>query len=69
MIKGGNEMGHTKEEILEALNIIKEVCADTIDCANCAFYNVKCERCNFKINPPSCFKIVSESEIWRAFQE
>lgn len=66
-------MKHTKEEILNALKIIKEECGSSKECIKCAFYD---ENQNSQIvcmfdRPvaPACWNLNNpEPETWRAFK-
>lgn len=61
-------MKHTKEEILNALKIIKDECKD-IDCEDCPFLNDENNVCCIQDDPPSSWKIKVETEqTWRAFK-
>lgn len=60
-------MKHTREEILNALHVIKDICDDeTIDCYNCPFGNDE-NLCRIKDRIPANWRIKDE-EIWRAFE-
>lgn len=63
-------MKHTKEEILNSLQIIKETCAEVIDqykdCCLCPF-NDGDGHCIVNEQAPSAWDIV-EKETWRAFE-
>lgn len=63
-------MKHTKEEILNALQIIKETCAEATDqytdCCLCPF-NDGDGHCIVNEQAPSAWDIV-EKEPWRAFE-
>ena len=63
-------MEHSRKEIIEALNIIKDVCMDNLECSTCPFAHiahgyVKCkldeEPTNWNIND-------KKDEIWRALK-
>ena len=60
-------MKHTKQEILNALQIIKDECT-CAECYNCPFrYNG--EECAIKDYPPVDWQIKKEKEsVWRAFE-
>lgn len=64
-------MKHTKEEIVNALKVIKEECLSASRCIDCPFYNHHntLEACRFLTNPPSMLQInETEPEAWRAFK-
>lgn len=61
-------MKHTKEEILNALKIIKDECKG-IDCKDCPFLNDEDNNCRIQNDPPASWKIkVETEETWRAFK-
>jgi hypothetical protein len=61
-------MKHTKEEILNALQIIKDECAGA-DCQTCPFRIVNNE-CAIGSDPPAYWQIKKEKgSEWRAFEE
>lgn len=65
-------MKHTKEEILNALQIIKDECTD-VACKECPFgvLNKNSYGCIFKTDEmPEEWRIKREKEsVWRAFEE
>lgn len=62
-------MKHTQEEILKALQIIKDTCNDeTIDCDNCPFGDDE-DLCRLKFTIPANWKINKEDNVWRAFND
>lgn len=65
-------MKHTKEEILNALQIIKDECEDT-DCCDCpfGFKDGIPYRCMLKTDAiPEEWRIKNEKDsVWRAFEE
>lgn len=61
-------MKHTKEEILKALHIIKDICQDeSTDCDNCPFGNDE-DLCRIKDRIPANWEINKEDSVWRAFK-
>lgn len=60
-------MKHTKEEIVNALKVIKEECmANNCYCAECSFYN---HGCAIRDDDPCSWQIAdTEPETWRAFK-
>ena len=56
----------TKEDIVEALKVIKSVCEDN-DCSTCPFGN-KNSFCLIKGMTPNAWKINSETDVWRALR-
>jgi hypothetical protein len=66
-------MKHTKEEILNALQIIKDECTDTAGCHVCPFARRagSMYSCMFKADDtPEEWRIKREKEsMWRAFWE
>jgi hypothetical protein len=67
--KGNRRMKHTKEEIVNALKVIKEECCGT-PCDTCPFYSDKKGRCEIRSgNAPTNWEINKpEPETWRAFK-
>lgn len=60
-------MKHTKEEILNALHVIKDICDDeTIDCYNCPFSDSD-GHCILTEQIPTAWDI-KDYEPWRAFE-
>jgi hypothetical protein len=61
-------MKHTKEEILNALNIIRDECECHVEgCGACPFY-VK-HTCMIKIGVPSGWRLNNDiPELWMAFK-
>lgn len=61
-------MKHTKEEILNALHIIKDTCAEVTDihCGSCPFSDED-GHCIVTEQAPSAWNIKSD-EPWRAFE-
>lgn len=63
-------MKHTKEEILNALHVIKDTCSnvsdDVQDCCLCPF-NDGDGHCIIAEQAPSCWDIKGD-EPWRAFE-
>lgn len=55
-----------REEILDALELIRNICANCEDCENCPFC---CEDfCVFrKGDTPESWRLNSKNDIWRAF--
>ena len=69
--KGGRTMDEQirREEIVDALQTIKEECRQTQSCELCAFYDTEENDCFFKINEqdPAKWVIKSSEPVWRAF--
>lgn len=61
-------MKHTKEEILKALNVIKDECKEAEECICCPFSD-KNAGCMFHKEQPYEWDIKSGEEVWRAFWE
>ena len=59
-------MKHTREEILNALHIIKDTCQESTDCLLCPF-NDGYDHCIVNEQAPSAWDIKDE-EPWRAFE-
>lgn len=66
LAKGENVMEkYSHKEILEALNIIHEICLNT-SCSKCPF--TRDGECEITLNAPDDWDIKDEDEtIWRAF--
>lgn len=65
-------MKHTKEEIINALKVIKEECADHA-CLDCPFFVPKqrdtASSCRIKNDAPQAWNITeNKPETWRAFK-
>lgn len=61
-------MKHTKEEILNALHVIKDICQDeSMECDNCPFGNEE-SLCLIKSSIPTNWIINEEDNVWRAFK-
>ena len=61
-------MKHTREEILNALHVIKDTCGDEmIDCDNCPFGDDE-DLCRLKRTIPTNWRINEEDNVWRAFK-
>lgn len=61
-------MKHTKEEILKALNVIKDECKEAEACECCPFSD-KNAFCVFRKDQPYEWDIKATEEVWRAFGE
>ena len=63
-------MKHTKEEILDALKVIKDTCNEVGEklegCDNCPFYANK--ECVIMCRGPDKWELNFEGAIWRAFK-
>lgn len=62
-------MKHTKEEILNALHVIKDTCSNVSDIQDCCLcpFNDGDGHCIVAEQSPSAWDIV-EKETWRAFE-
>ncbi len=61
-------MKHTKEEIINALKVIKDECENNSDCIDCPFGAGNCN-CKLKEHVPSHWKIVElKPETWRVLK-
>ena len=65
-------MKHTKKEILDALKVIKEECAEAKLCSKCPFgmdHTVNGSSCRLDESAPEGWKIAGEKPetVWRAF--
>lgn len=61
-------MKHTKEEILNALHVIKDICQDeSMDCDKCPFGSEE-SLCLIKSCIPFHWGIKKSEEPWRAFE-
>lgn len=63
-------MKHTKEEIVNALKVIKDECEDHPVCAACPFWSPEANpKCMVSYQYPEDWKINNaEPELWRAFK-
>ena len=62
-------MKHTQNEILNALNVIKDTCRESKDCENCPFRKKENEKiCNITSSVPVHWKTKKVDETWRAFK-
>ena len=65
-------MKHTKKEILDALKVIRDECAEAERCSKCPFgmdHTVNGSACRLDESAPSCWDISDEEpEVWRAFK-
>ena len=60
-------MKHTKEEILNALNVIKDTCSE-FKCDLCPFRDFD-KSCIIQDEPPTDWDIKDEEDnVWRAFK-
>lgn len=63
-------MKHTKEEIIKALNVIRDECNEH-SCMDCPFGDTKLvdgNRCKLKRKDPALWTITKEEEHWRALR-
>ena len=60
-------MKHTKNEILKALTIIKEVCEEIGDCTICPCGDCM-GVCLVSDDVPTSWEIKEVEEVWRAFK-
>ena len=62
-------MKYSQEEIIHALEVIKETCNEHDECEGCPFFNrslpFTCEILNDK---PAFWKINEDPFVWRAFR-
>lgn len=62
-------MKHTKEEIIRALEVIKETCVERAECEGCPFFNGAVPfNCKIQHGNPEYWKINNEQVVWRAFR-
>lgn len=62
-------MKHTKEEIVNALKVIKDTCRDNTSCATCPFWNAgETKRCMIKDDVETWEIADPEPKLWRAFK-
>lgn len=62
-------MKHTKEEILNALHIIKDTCNENgFACDSCPFYNEEEKLCWINGYRPDHWTFNEQKEVWRAFK-
>jgi hypothetical protein len=59
-------MEHTKEEILNALHIIRDECIKNTNCERCPF-RLESHRCYIQNIRPNVWKI-KRNDNWRAFE-
>ena len=57
--------GYTESEILEALNMIKDICDEQEDCETCPFAD-RVEVCHIQTKAPQDWDLRKE-RVWRAF--
>ena len=63
-------MSYTREEIINALRLIKDICEDRdVNCTKCPF-GIKGLGCFFEHNAdsPEYWDLTEETEAWRAFK-
>lgn len=62
-------MKHSKEEIINALTVIKETCKENEKhCNECPFYSNKAKMCHFRtMLSPYSWGIDEQQKLWRAF--
>lgn len=65
-------MKYTEEEILNALKVIKEVCAEFENCPNCPFYKFTeslswTADCVIRNKMPRRWELNTSKPAWRAF--
>lgn len=61
-------MKHTKEEIINALKVIKDECLGQYTCNSCPFWN-DVAGCKVKKTSPGDWNITDEPpEVWRALK-
>jgi hypothetical protein len=61
-------MKYTKNEILKALTIIKEVCEEVEDCINCPYGDCMGVCQILQNDTPNSWAIKEAEEVWRAFE-
>lgn len=61
-------MKHTKNEILKALTIIKEVCEEFQDCTKCPYGDCMGVCGVLDRDIPASWEIKEIEEVWRAFE-
>lgn len=59
---------HSHEEILEALQVIKDTCIRQKDCRTCPFYSNDKNECEINNVIPSEWEVRENEEIWHAFE-
>lgn len=63
-------MKYTQDEILKALNIIKEICSNADDCTKCPFREKQnTDLCYITAKIPINWEIRSLENKWRAFDD
>lgn len=60
-------MEHTREEILKALHIIKNVCEESKDCEKCPF-RYGFDDCCITMGRPDDWEMPNENTPWKAFE-
>ena len=57
-----------KEEILNALKVIQDVCSSNEHCATCPFCSTRnpCNTCSITNESPNNWRISGANEMWRA---
>ena len=53
-------------DLLNALNLIKNICESNTECDNCPLY--VCNVCVLLSYPPDSWELNDGSEVWRAFK-
>lgn len=59
-------MKHTREEIIQALTVIKDECNEAKNCCYCPFGR-ECGMCNIRNDSPYEWKFNEEEPVYRAF--
>lgn len=60
-------MNHTREKILEALNVIKDTCKDACNCETCPLRSENND-CYIGDKTPFDWNIMVTDDLWRAFR-
>ena len=62
-------MKYPQEEIIHALEVIKETCREHEKCADCPFYNKSIlPSCEIQYDNPEDWQINKDQDVWRAFR-
>lgn len=57
-----------RQEIIDSLSTIKQMCKDCNDCLKCPVYSVHYKDCLFNVDSPGKWEIRQSASIWRAIE-
>ena len=58
--------GYTNDEIIKALELVRNICKNYDTCHQCPFYNIDCDACVIQYKEPCDWILANECTIWRA---